>query len=150
MGEGVQDQSFFQRRLGQRQGSPSSYSQVDKKAKEKQRTRDWLNEILGQLNDLHNDYEAKLEHKLHKKGGHARKAAGGSGAEATPEMLSAKLEEIAIQCKRIELLLRSLENDALTYEAINDLKDVIDAYILNPNDSAAKKDWDQVLSHTLP
>ena len=115
-------------------------AKVDKKEEEKSKANSWLNDVLQQLNDKRDEYEAELERFNSSKKGQGR------GKMQSAEVLTQKLDDIAIQSQRVELLMRSLENEAIGYDQINDIKDTLEFYMQNQDDMAARKAWDDVVS----
>lgn len=121
-------------------------SKVDKKTEEKARTSTWLNDSLQALNDMRNACEAEIEHKTAfiKKPKRGR-AHGNTGESKAADSCKLKLEEIKLQSKRVELMLRSLENESISSEQLNDLKEEFEAYLQDISDGYAKSAWEAVL-----
>jgi len=115
-------------------------AKVDKKAEEKAKTRTWLNEALQVLNDMKNSCEAEIENR----GNYQRRGKRGKGDQKL-DVYKNKLEDIKTQSKRVELMLRSLENDSISSETLEDLKETFQAYLSEPNNSFVKSSWENVI-----
>ena len=118
--------------------------QVDRKAEEKERARVWLNESLGRLNDWRNNYEAELENRGQHKKRSTRTHAGQAARRPEEAECRARLELLQIQSTRIELMLRCLENDAVTSEQATSCQASLNAFLERPNDPQTISDWDRV------
>lgn len=112
--------------------------QVDKKEEEKSKANSWLKDILQQLSDARDEFESERE-RLSRPKKHQ-----GKGKAASIELIIHKLEDNAIQSKRVELMLRSLENEAVTYEQIEKIQEAFESYLQNPDSSEARKMWDEM------
>eukprot|EP01022_Parablepharisma_sp_SALTPOND_P007966 TRINITY_DN134998_c1_g1_i1.p1 TRINITY_DN134998_c1_g1~~TRINITY_DN134998_c1_g1_i1.p1 ORF type:complete len:294 (+),score=22.90 TRINITY_DN134998_c1_g1_i1:119-883(+) len=115
-------------------------AKVDKKAEEKIKTSSWLNEGLQTLNDMKNVCEAEIEHR----GAYSKRSKRGK-ADHRIEFYKAKLEDIKLQSKRVELMLRSLENEAISAETLNDVRDAFESYLQDPDNDYARSNWEAVI-----
>ncbi|KAF4397134.1 hypothetical protein G4B88_008980 [Cannabis sativa] len=92
---------------------------TDPKEKAKAETRDWLNNVVSELESQIDNFEAEIEGLTVKKG------------KARPPRL-VHLEESITRHKahimKLELILRLLDNDELSPEQVNDVKDFLDDY----------------------
>jgi len=104
---------------------------IDKKKEEKIKTGIWLNELLGNLN--FNKDALELEEK-----------AGKKKNNEISHTVSKKLEEMKIQITRIEIMLRSLENEYVNSEQLNDVRSALENYVGNIENSFYKEQWDNV------
>ncbi|KAM6546896.1 hypothetical protein CsatB_027632 [Cannabis sativa] len=93
---------------------------TDPKEKAKAETRDWLNNVVSELESQIDNFEAEIEGLTVKKG------------KARPPRL-VHLEESITRHKahimKLELILRLLDNDELSPEQVNDVKDFLDDYV---------------------
>lgn len=93
---------------------------TDPKEKAKSETRDWLNNTVSELESQIDSFEAEMEGLSVKKG------------KARPPRLT-HLESSITRHKahimKLELILRLLDNDELSPEQVNDVKDFIDDYV---------------------
>ncbi|XP_023745123.1 uncharacterized protein LOC111893291 isoform X1 [Lactuca sativa] len=93
---------------------------TDPKEKAKSETRDWLNNTVSELESQIDSFEAEMEGLSVKKG------------KARPPRLT-HLESSIVRHKahimKLELILRLLDNDELSPEQVNDVKDFIDDYV---------------------
>ena len=115
-------------------------AKIDKKAEEKVKTSAWLNEGLQSLNDLRNSCEADIENRIA-----SGKRPKRGKVEQKLDTCKTKLEDIKQQSKRIELMLRSLENEAISAESLNDVRDAFQAYLQDPESPYIKAAWDAVI-----
>nr|GLL24447.1 general negative regulator of transcription subunit 3-like isoform X1 [Ipomoea trifida] len=93
---------------------------TDPKEKAKSETRDWLNNVVGELENQIDSFEAELEGLTVKKG------------RTRPPRLT-HLETSIVRHKahimKLELILRLLDNDELSTDQVNDVKDFLDDYV---------------------
>ncbi len=117
-------------------------AKIDKKSDEKAKTSTWLNDGLQTLNDMRNACEAEIEHKT----AFVKKPKRGRthGPDTKVDSCRAKLEDIKQQSKRVELMLRSLENEAVSSDQLNDVREEFEAYLQDPTDAHAKAGWEMV------
>ncbi|CAN8300462.1 unnamed protein product [Cochlearia groenlandica] len=114
---------------------------TDPKEKAKSETRDWLNNVVSELESQIDSFEAELEGLSVKKG------------KTRPPRLT-HLETSITRHKdhiiKLELILRLLDNDGLSPEQVNDVKDFLDDYVeRNQDDFDEFGDVDELYS-TLP
>ncbi|XP_055800576.1 general negative regulator of transcription subunit 3 isoform X3 [Solanum dulcamara] len=114
---------------------------TDPKEKAKSETRDWLNNVVGELESQIDNFEAELEGLSVKK-----------GKQRPPRLVH--LETSIVRHKahimKLELILRLLDNDELSPEQVNDVKDFLDDYVeRNQEDFDEFSDVDELYS-TLP
>ncbi|XP_060208746.1 general negative regulator of transcription subunit 3 isoform X1 [Lycium barbarum] len=114
---------------------------TDPKEKAKSETRDWLNNVVGELENQIDNFEAELEGLSVKK-----------GKQRPPRLVH--LETSIVRHKahimKLELILRLLDNDELSPEQVNDVKDFLDDYVeRNQEDFDEFSDVDELYS-TLP
>lgn len=114
---------------------------TDPKEKAKGETRDWLNNTVGELESQIDSFEAEMEGLSVKKG------------KARPPRLT-HLETSITRHKahimKLELILRLLDNDELSPEQVNDVKDFLDDYVeRNQEDFEEFSDVDE-LYNSLP
>ncbi|KAK7267079.1 hypothetical protein RIF29_19743 [Crotalaria pallida] len=93
---------------------------TDPKEKAKSETRDWLNNVVGELESQIDNFEAELEGLSVKK-----------GKSRPPRLthLETSITRHKAHIKQCELILRLLDNDELSPEQVNDVKDFLDDYI---------------------
>lgn len=114
---------------------------TDPKEKAKAETRDWLNNAVSELESQIDCFEADIEGLSVKKG------------KSKPPRLT-HLEESISRHKahivKLELILRLLDNDELSPEQVNDVKDFVDDYV--DRNQADFEDFEDVddLYNTLP
>ncbi|XP_020589198.1 CCR4-NOT transcription complex subunit 3 isoform X2 [Phalaenopsis equestris] len=93
---------------------------TDPREKAKAETRDWLNNVVGDLESQIDNFEAEIEGLSVKKG------------KARPPRL-AHLETSIVRHKahimKLELILRLLDNDELSHEQVNDVRDFLEDYV---------------------
>ncbi|KAF6150188.1 hypothetical protein GIB67_023143 [Kingdonia uniflora] len=109
---------------------------TDPKEKAKSETRDWLNNVVSELESQVDYHEAEIESLSVKKG------------KARPPRLS-HLETSITRHKahimKLELILRLLDNDQLSPEQVNDIRDFIDDYVeRNQDDFEEFSDVDEL------
>ncbi|XP_058212350.1 uncharacterized protein LOC131324410 isoform X2 [Rhododendron vialii] len=114
---------------------------TDPREKAKSETRDWLNNVVGELESQIDSFEAEIEGLSVKKG------------KTRPPRLT-HLETSIVRHKahimKLELILRLLDNDELSPEQVNDVKDFLDDYVeRNQEDFDDFSDVDE-LYNTLP
>ncbi|KAK6921319.1 CCR4-Not complex component, Not N-terminal domain, partial [Dillenia turbinata] len=92
----------------------------DPKEKAKAETRDWLNNVVGELESQIDNFEAEMEGLTVKKG------------KTRPPRLTHLETSIArhkAHIIKLELILRLLDNDELSPEQVNDVKDFLEDYV---------------------
>ncbi|XP_058105837.1 uncharacterized protein LOC131249218 isoform X3 [Magnolia sinica] len=93
---------------------------TDPKEKAKSETRDWLNNVVGELESQIDNFEAEVEGLSVKKG------------KTRPPRLT-HLEASIVRHKahivKLELILRLLDNDELSPEQVNDVRDFLEDYV---------------------
>ncbi|OAY41951.1 CCR4-NOT transcription complex subunit 3 isoform X2 [Manihot esculenta] len=114
---------------------------TDPKEKAKSETRDWLNNVVGELESQIDSFESEIEGLSVKKG------------KTRPPRLT-HLEASIVRHKshimKLELILRLLDNDELSPEQVNDVKDFLDDYVeRNQEDFEEFSDVDELYS-SLP
>ncbi|KAM7269054.1 hypothetical protein ACFE04_024551 [Oxalis oulophora] len=114
---------------------------TDPKEKAKSETRDWLNNVVGELESQIDNFEAELEGLTVKKG------------KTRPPRLT-HLETSIVRHKahimKLELILRLLDNDELSPEQVNDVREFLEDYLeRNQEDFEEFSDVDD-LYNTLP
>ncbi|XP_057951363.1 uncharacterized protein LOC131146087 isoform X2 [Malania oleifera] len=114
---------------------------TDPKEKAKAETRDWLNNVVGELESQIDNFEAEVEGLSVKKG------------KTRPPRLTHLETSIArhkAHIMKLELILRLLDNDELSPEQVNDVKDFLDDYVeRNQEDFEEFSDVDDLYS-SLP
>lgn len=114
---------------------------TDPKEKAKSETRDWLNTVVGELECQVDNFEAEIEGLSVKKG------------KTRPPRLTHLETSIArhkAHIMKLELILRLLDNDELSPEQVNDVKDFLDDYVeRNQEDFEEFSDVDD-LYNSLP
>lgn len=114
---------------------------TDPKEKAKSETRDWLNTVVGELESQIDSFEAEIEGLSVKKG------------KTRPPRLTHLETSIArhkAHIMKLELILRLLDNDELSPEQVNDVKDFLDDYVeRNQEDFEEFSDVDE-LYNSLP
>ncbi|CAH9061930.1 unnamed protein product [Cuscuta europaea] len=114
---------------------------TDPKEKAKSETRDWLNNVVGELENQIDIFEAELEGLTVKK-----------GKTRPPRLihLEASIVRHKAHIMKLELILRLLDNDELSPEQVNDVKDFLDDYVeRNQEDFDEFDDVDELYS-SLP
>jgi len=116
--------------------------QIDKKTEEKAKTSSWLKEGLQKLTDMRNSCEADIENK-----GTTKRRGKKSKGTATSELEAyrARLEDIKTLNNRIEVILRCLENEEISCEKVNELRDSFETYLQDLSNDYAKSVWDTVI-----
>ncbi|KAG5555437.1 hypothetical protein RHGRI_006181 [Rhododendron griersonianum] len=114
---------------------------TDPKEKAKSETRDWLNNVVGEMESQIDNFEAEIEGLSVKKG------------KMRPPRLTHLETSIArhkAHIMKLELILRLLDNDELSPEQVNDVKDFLDDYVeRNQDDFDEFSDVDELYS-SLP
>ncbi|XP_059647301.1 general negative regulator of transcription subunit 3 isoform X2 [Cornus florida] len=109
---------------------------TDPREKAKSETRDWLNNVVSELESQIDSFEAEIEGLSVKKG------------KTRPPRLT-HLETSIVRHKahimKLELILRLLDNDELSPEQVNDVKDFLDDYVeRNQDDFEEFSDVDEL------
>ncbi|PPR80724.1 hypothetical protein GOBAR_AA39990 [Gossypium barbadense] len=93
---------------------------TDPKEKAKSETRDWLNNVVGELESQIDSFEAEIEGLSVKK-----------GKTKPPRLthLETSITRHKAHIMKLELILRLLDNDELSPEQVNDVKDFLDDYV---------------------
>ncbi|KAK8633804.1 hypothetical protein V6N13_014640 [Hibiscus sabdariffa] len=111
---------------------------TDPKEKAKSETRDWLNNVVGELESQIDSFEAEIEGLSVKKG------------KAKPPRLThleTSISRHKAHIMKLELILRLLDNDELSPEQVNDVKDFLDDYVeRNQEDFDEFSDVDELYS----
>ncbi|PIA59892.1 hypothetical protein AQUCO_00400630v1 [Aquilegia coerulea] len=114
---------------------------TDPREKAKSETRDWLNNVVSELESQVDYFEAEIEGLSVKKG------------KTRPPRLTHLETSIArhkAHIMKLELILRLLDNDELSPEQVNDVKDFLDDYVeRNQDDFEEFSDVDELYS-SLP
>ncbi|KNA09208.1 hypothetical protein SOVF_155610 isoform A [Spinacia oleracea] len=114
---------------------------TDPKEKAKSETRDWLNNVVGELESQIDNFEAEMEGLSVKK-----------GKTRPPRLthLETSISRHKAHVMKLELILRLLDNDELSAEHVNDVKDFLEDYLeRNQEDFDEFSDVDE-LYNTLP
>ncbi|KAA8519055.1 hypothetical protein F0562_016171 [Nyssa sinensis] len=114
---------------------------TDPKEKAKSETRDWLNNVVGELESQIDSFEAEIEGLSVKK-----------GKTRPPRLthLETSITRHKAHIMKLELILRLLDNDELSPEQVNDVKDFLDDYMeRNQEDFEDFSDVDE-LYNSLP
>ncbi|XP_047970884.1 general negative regulator of transcription subunit 3-like isoform X2 [Salvia hispanica] len=114
---------------------------TDPKEKAKSETRDWLNNVVSELENQIDSFEAEIEGLSVKK-----------GKTRPPRLthLEASITRHKAHIMKLELILRLLDNDELSPEEVNDVKDFLDDYVeRNQEDFDEFSDVDELYS-SLP
>ncbi|XP_010529007.1 PREDICTED: general negative regulator of transcription subunit 3-like [Tarenaya hassleriana] len=114
---------------------------TDPKEKAKSETREWLNSVVGELEQQIDSFEAELEGLTVKK-----------GKTRPPRLthLETSITRHKAHIMKLELILRLLDNDELSPEQVNDIKDFLDDYVeRNQDDFDEFSDVDELYS-SLP
>ncbi|XP_022745693.1 general negative regulator of transcription subunit 3-like isoform X2 [Durio zibethinus] len=114
---------------------------TDPKEKAKSETRDWLNNVVGELESQIDSFEAEIEGLSVKK-----------GKTRPPRLthLETSITRHKAHIMKLELILRLLDNDELSPEQVNDVKDFLDDYVeRNQEDFDDFSDVDELYS-SLP
>ncbi|XP_047314642.1 general negative regulator of transcription subunit 3 isoform X2 [Impatiens glandulifera] len=114
---------------------------TDPKEKAKAETRDWLNNVVSDLESQIDSFEAEIEGLSVKK-----------GKTRPPRLthLESSITRHKAHIMKLELILRLLDNDELSPEQVNDVKDFLDDYVdRNQEDFDEFSDVDDLYS-SLP
>ncbi|XP_039021825.1 general negative regulator of transcription subunit 3-like isoform X2 [Hibiscus syriacus] len=114
---------------------------TDPKEKAKSETRDWLNNVVSELESQIDSFEAEIEGLSVKK-----------GKTRPPRLthLETSITRHNDHIMKLELILRLLDNDELSPEQVNDVKDFLDDYVeRNQDDFDEFSDVDELYS-SLP
>ncbi|KAM7524654.1 hypothetical protein LguiA_014556 [Lonicera macranthoides] len=114
---------------------------TDPKEKAKSETRDWLNNVVSELENQIDSFEAEMEGLSVKK-----------GKTRPPRLthLETSITRHKAHIMKLELILRLLDNDELSPEQVNDVKDFLDDYVeRNQEDFEEFDDVDELYS-SLP
>ncbi|KAL7125654.1 hypothetical protein ABFS83_14G131100 [Erythranthe nasuta] len=114
---------------------------TDPREKAKGETRDWLNNVVSELENQIDSFEAEIEGLSVKK-----------GKTRPPRLthLEASISRHKAHIMKLELILRLLDNDELSPEQVNDVKDFLDDYVeRNQEDFDEFSDVDELYS-SLP
>ncbi|CAA2969088.1 CCR4-NOT transcription complex subunit 3 isoform X13 [Olea europaea subsp. europaea] len=114
---------------------------TDPKEKAKSETRDWLNNVVGELENQIDSFEAEIEGLSVKK-----------GKTRPPRLthLETSITRHKAHIQKLELILRLLDNDELSPEQVNDVRDFLDDYVeRNQEDFDEFNDVDDLYS-SLP
>ncbi|KAK8651514.1 hypothetical protein V6N13_141115 [Hibiscus sabdariffa] len=114
---------------------------TDPKEKAKSETRDWLNNVVSELESQIDNFEAEIEGLSVKK-----------GKTRPPRLthLETSITRHKAHIMKLELILRLLDNDELSPEQVNDVKDFLDDYVeRNQEDFDEFSDVDE-LYNSLP
>ncbi|KAG5100979.1 hypothetical protein AAZX31_16G039800 [Glycine max] len=114
---------------------------TDPKEKAKSETRDWLNNVVGELESQIDSFEAELEGLSVKK-----------GKTRPPRLthLETSITRHKAHIKKCEFILRLLDNDELSPEEVNDVKDFLDDYVERNQDDFDEFDDVDELYSSLP
>ncbi|KAL8162876.1 hypothetical protein V2J09_014365 [Rumex salicifolius] len=106
---------------------------TDPKEKAKSETRDWINNVVGELESQVDAFEAELEGLSVKK-----------GKTRPPRLthLETSITRHKAHILKMELILRLLDNDELSPEQVNDVKDFLEDYVERNQDDF--EDFDDV------
>lgn len=109
----MKTKAFSKEGLGQQ-------SRTDPKEKAKSKTRDWLNNVVTDMENQIDNFEAELERIPRKK-----------GKTKNPRLvhLETSISRHKAHIKKLELVLRLLDNDELSPYQVNDTKYYIEDYI---------------------
>ncbi|XP_039130330.1 CCR4-NOT transcription complex subunit 3 isoform X1 [Dioscorea cayenensis subsp. rotundata] len=93
---------------------------TDPKEKAKSETRDWLNNVVGDLESQIDNFEAEVEGLSVKK-----------GKTRPPRLthLETSISRHKAHVMKLELILRLLDNDELSTDQVNDLKEFLEDYV---------------------
>lgn len=114
---------------------------TDPREKAKGETRDWLNSVVSDLENQIDNFEAELEGLSFKK-----------GKQRPPRLvhLEKSITRHKAHIKKLESILRLLDNDELSPEQVNDVKDFLEDYVeRNQEDFDEFSDVEELYS-TLP
>lgn len=114
---------------------------TDPREKAKSETRDWLNNVVGELESQIDNFEAELEGLTVKKG---------KNRPSRLTHLETSITRHKAHIKKCELVLRLLDNDELSPEEVNDVKDFLDDYVERNQDDFDEFDDVDELYSSLP
>ncbi len=106
-----------------KEGLQAAASRLDPKEKAKQEMRDWLNSTVDQMNTQIEEFEAEVEDLG---------SSGGKKKGKVPPRVAHLEESIARHRQhiaRLEQMLRLLDNDEITSEDVENIKDLVDDYL---------------------
>ncbi|PWA92474.1 CCR4-NOT transcription complex subunit 3 [Artemisia annua] len=114
---------------------------TDPKEKAKSKTRDWLNNTVSELESQIDSFEAEIEGLSVKK-----------GKTRPPRLihLESSINRHKAHIMKLELILRLLDNDELSPEEVNDVKDFVDDYVERNQEDFDEFDDVDMLYNTLP
>ncbi|XP_009355951.2 general negative regulator of transcription subunit 3 isoform X3 [Pyrus x bretschneideri] len=114
---------------------------TDPREKAKSETRDWINNVVGELESQIDSFEAEIEGLSFKKG---------KGRPPRLTHLETSITRHKAHIMKLELILRLLDNDELSPEQVNDVKDFLEDYVeRNQEDFDEFSEVDE-LYNTLP
>ncbi|XP_068307756.1 uncharacterized protein [Pyrus communis] len=114
---------------------------TDPREKAKSETRDWINNLVGELESQIDSFEAEIEGLTFKKG---------KGRPPRLTHLETSITRHKAHIMKLELILRLLDNDELSPEQVNDVKDFLEDYVeRNQEDFDEFSEVDE-LYNTLP
>ncbi|XP_048443858.1 CCR4-NOT transcription complex subunit 3-like isoform X4 [Pyrus x bretschneideri] len=114
---------------------------TDPREKAKSETRDWINNVVGELESQIDSFEAEIEGLTFKKG---------KGRPPRLTHLETSITRHKAHIMKLELILRLLDNDELSPEQVNDVKDFLEDYVeRNQEDFDEFSEVDE-LYNTLP
>jgi CCR4-NOT transcriptional regulation complex NOT5 subunit len=90
---------------------------------------------------LQNSCESEIESKAIV----TKKAKKGKSKGNNSDQLRAKLEDIKLQTKRVEVMLRSLENELITPESLEEVREDFEAYLKDHTNGTCRANWENVL-----
>lgn len=93
---------------------------TDPKEKAKSETRDWLNNVVGDLESQIDNFEAEVEGLSVKKG---------KTRPARLVHLEISITRHKAHIQKLELILRLLDNDELSTDQVNDVRDFLEDYV---------------------
>ncbi|XP_068305681.1 uncharacterized protein [Pyrus communis] len=93
---------------------------TDPREKAKSETRDWINNVVGELESQIDSFEAEIEGLSFKKG---------KGRPPRLTHLETSITRHKAHIMKLELILRLLDNDELSPEQVNDVKDFLEDYV---------------------
>ncbi|KAI5330629.1 PREDICTED: general negative regulator [Prunus dulcis] len=114
---------------------------TDPREKAKSETRDWINNVVGELESQIDSFEAEIEGLSFRKG---------KGRPPRLTHLETSITRHKAHIMKLELILRLLDNDELSPEQVNDVKDFLEDYVeRNQEDFDEFSEVDE-LYNTLP
>nr|XP_043614135.1 CCR4-NOT transcription complex subunit 3-like [Erigeron canadensis] len=114
---------------------------LDPKEKAKSETREWVNNTVSELESQIDSFEAEMEGLIVKK-----------GKTRPPRLthLESSINRHKAHIMKLELILRLLDNDELSPEQVNDVKDFLDDYVERNQEDFDEFDDVDMLYNTLP